>query len=51
MAPKGTFELRPCAEAKDEEVLVAEHAEISRLRPIQDGLDCWEEHGGCAGTG
>jgi hypothetical protein len=39
IASQGTFELRPSSEAKDEDVLVAEHAAITRLRPIQDGLD------------
>jgi hypothetical protein len=47
----GTFELRPSAEAPDKAVLVAEHAAVSRLRPIQDGPDCWEEHWRCAATG
>jgi hypothetical protein len=47
----GTFELRPSAEAKEEDVLVAEHAAISRLRQIQDGLDYWEEHWSSVVTG
>jgi hypothetical protein len=50
MASQGTFELRASAESKDEDVPVAERAASSRLRPIQDGLDYWEEHGRCAGT-
>jgi hypothetical protein len=41
---QGTFELRPSAEAKEGDVLVAEQAAVSRLRPIQDGLDYWGEH-------
>jgi hypothetical protein len=32
MASQGTFELRPSSEAKDGDVLVAEHAATSRLR-------------------
>jgi hypothetical protein len=50
MASQGTFELRPSAEAKVEDVLVAEHAAVSRFRPTQDGLDYWEEHGSSAVT-
>jgi hypothetical protein len=34
------------AEADDEAVQVTEEAAISRLRPIQDGLDFWGVHGG-----
>jgi hypothetical protein len=48
MADQRTFELRPSAEAKEEDVLTAEQAAVSRLRPIQDGLDYWEEYGRCA---
>jgi hypothetical protein len=51
MAAQGAFELRPSAEAEEEDVLVAEHAAISRLRPIQDGFDYWEEHWSSAATG
>jgi hypothetical protein len=47
---QGKSELRPSAEAKEEDVLVAEHAAISRLRPIQDGLDYWEEDRSSAAT-
>jgi hypothetical protein len=43
--------LHPSAEAHDKDVLVAEHAAASRLRPIQNGLDCWEEHRSSADTG
>jgi hypothetical protein len=42
MATQGTFELRSSAEAKEGDVLAAEHAAVSRLRPIQDGLGYWE---------
>jgi hypothetical protein len=51
MASQGTF--RPSAEAEEKDVLVAEQAAISRLRPIQDGLDYWEEHrsSGASGSG
>jgi hypothetical protein len=51
MAAQGTFELRPSTEAKEEDVLVPEHAAVSRLCPIQDGLDYWEERRSSAGTG
>jgi hypothetical protein len=34
----------------DKAVIVAEHAAISRLLPIQDGPNCWEEHWRCAET-
>jgi hypothetical protein len=43
--------LHPSAEACDKDVLVAEHAAVSRLRAIQDDLDSWKEHGRCAATG
>jgi hypothetical protein len=39
------FELKPSAEVKEEDVEISEADAISRLRPIQDGLDDWEEHG------
>jgi hypothetical protein len=48
MASHGTFELRPSAEASEKAGLVAEHAAISRLHPIQDVTECWEEHWRCA---
>jgi hypothetical protein len=38
------FESRPSADGKQEDVEISEHAAISRLRPIQDGLDYWQEH-------
>jgi hypothetical protein len=50
MVAQCTFELRPSAEWKEEDVLVAEHAAVSRLRPIQGSLDYWEEHGRSAPT-
>jgi hypothetical protein len=34
------------AEAKQSDVETAEDAAISRLRPIQDGIDFWGMHGG-----
>jgi hypothetical protein len=34
--------LHPSAEAREKDVLVVEHTAVARLRPIQDGLDCWE---------
>jgi hypothetical protein len=45
MAAQGTFELRSSAEAKEDDVETVEHAAVSRLRPIQNGLDYCEEHG------
>jgi hypothetical protein len=51
MAAQGTFELRPSAEAKERDARVAAHPAVSRLLPIQDGLDYWEEHRSSAGTG
>jgi hypothetical protein len=38
------FEPRVSAEADDKAVQVSEEAAISRLRPIQDGLDFWGVH-------
>jgi hypothetical protein len=51
MAAQGKFELRASAEAKEEDVLIAEHAAVSRLRPIQERLDYWEEHRSSVHTG
>jgi hypothetical protein len=51
IAAQGAFELRPSAEAKEEDVLTSEHAAVSRLRPIQDGLDYWGEYWRSAVTG
>jgi hypothetical protein len=51
MAAQVTFELRPSAEARDKDVLAAEHAAISRLRRIQDRLGCWAEHRSSVGAG
>jgi hypothetical protein len=34
------------AEAKQSRIETVEDAEISRLRPVQDGLDFWGLHGG-----
>jgi hypothetical protein len=48
MATSDAFERGPVADALEKDVLVSEHAAVSRLRPIQDGLDDWEEHGRCA---
>jgi hypothetical protein len=51
MVAQGTFELRPSAEAKEENVTIAEHAAVSRLCPIEDGLDYWGEPLRSAATG
>jgi hypothetical protein len=48
---QGLFELRPSAEAKEEDMVIAEGAAVSRLRRIKDGPGCWEEHRSSAGTG
>jgi hypothetical protein len=40
------FEPLVSAEASDMAVQISEEAAISRLRPIQDGLDFWGLHGG-----
>jgi hypothetical protein len=40
------FEPRVDAEAKQWDIETGEDAAISRLRPIQDGLDFWGVHGG-----
>jgi hypothetical protein len=39
-----TFEPRPAAEVKQVDIEISDEAAISRLRPIQDGLDYWQEH-------
>jgi hypothetical protein len=41
MAEQGILELRPSAEVKEEDVTIAEHAAVSRLRSIQDCLGYW----------
>jgi hypothetical protein len=51
LVAQGIFELRPSAEAKEEDIMVAEHAATSRSRLIQDGLDYWEEHRSSGDTG
>jgi hypothetical protein len=50
MAYEDSFEPRPAAEAKQEDVEIAEHAAVYRLRPIQDVLDYWKEHRSSVGT-
>jgi hypothetical protein len=44
MARDDAFEPRPAAEAKQSDVETSEDAAISRLPPIQDGFDYWQEH-------
>jgi hypothetical protein len=51
MAAQGTFELRASAEAKEQDVTIGEHATVTRLRPVQDGLGYWGEHWSSAATG
>jgi hypothetical protein len=41
---EAAFEPRPVAEAKQSSVEISQDAPISRLRPIHDGLDYWQEH-------
>jgi hypothetical protein len=38
------FEPRPTAELKQAYLEISEDAAVSRLRPIQDILDYWQEH-------
>jgi hypothetical protein len=45
------FQPPPSAEAKQDDIEIADEAAISRLRPIQDGLDYWQEHRSSAATG
>jgi hypothetical protein len=42
---------KPAAESLQTEIEISEDAAISRLRPIQDGLDDWQEHRSSANTG
>jgi hypothetical protein len=48
---EGAFELKPSAEAKEEDFEISEAAATSILRPIQDGPDYCEEHGRSAAIG
>jgi hypothetical protein len=36
---------------KQDDIEISDDAAISRLRPIQDGLDYWQEHRSSAATG
>jgi hypothetical protein len=45
------FEPRPAAEANQKDLDISEDAAISRLRPIQGGLEYWQEHKSSADTG
>jgi hypothetical protein len=40
------FEPKPVAEATKADTEISEDAAISRIRPIQDGLDYWQILGG-----
>jgi hypothetical protein len=44
------FAPQPVAEAKQADLEVSEDAALSRLRPIQDGPDLWQEHRSSAAT-
>jgi hypothetical protein len=44
MVDLADFEPKPTAEAEQIDMKISEDAAISRLRPIQDGLDYWHEH-------
>jgi hypothetical protein len=50
MFQQAAFEPKPAAEAKQTDIEISEDAVISRLRPIQDGLDYWQEHRSSART-
>jgi hypothetical protein len=45
------FQPSPVAEAKQSDLEAAQDAAISRLRPIQDGLDLWGIHMSSGVTG
>jgi hypothetical protein len=49
------FQPQPWAEAAQSDIAISDEAAVSRLRPIQDGLDYWqvliEEHRSSADTG
>jgi hypothetical protein len=47
----GQWGPQPAAEASQSDLETAEDAALSRLRPIQDGSDQWEEHRSSAATG
>jgi hypothetical protein len=51
MPNEDTFEPRPSAEAKHSDIEISEHAGMSRLLPIQDGLAYWQDHRSSAATG
>jgi hypothetical protein len=38
-AAQGTFKLRASTEVREEDILITEHTAVSRLRPIQGGLE------------
>jgi hypothetical protein len=46
----GQWGPQPAAEASQSDLETAEDAALSRLRPIQDGSDQWEEHRSSAAT-
>jgi hypothetical protein len=48
MPKSATFVPRPAAEAKQSDLETAEDAALSRLRPIKDGPDQWQEHSSAA---
>jgi hypothetical protein len=50
MSDQAAFGSKPAAEAKQTDIEISEDAAIFRSRPIQDGLDYWEEHSICADT-
>jgi hypothetical protein len=50
MSQEAAFEPRPAAEAKQADIEISDDAAISRLRPIQDGLDYCHEHRSSANT-
>jgi hypothetical protein len=44
------FEPKPAAETKQSDVEISEEAVITRLRPIEDGLNYWKENRSSAST-
>jgi hypothetical protein len=44
------FTPQPAADAKQTDLEISKDAALSRLRPIQDGPDLWQEHRSSAAT-
>jgi hypothetical protein len=50
MTQQAAFEHERAAAANLTDIAISNDAVISRLRPIQDGLDYWQEHRSSANT-